>query len=336
MSDLITILFFSFLLTVFSSKRVISLLKKSQGKGQPIRNDGPESHLSKAGTPTMGGLIIISCVLICAIIACRLNDIIVPILFVMISYGLIGFSDDYSKVKKQTTKGIKAKLRLVLEFVIAWVALGYIQIKVTPSTVVNVPFLKEGIEFGYAYYILASLAIVGTANATNLTDGLDGLLTGPVIMLFATFAVMIYMISQKIYPEGRFGPLLNFNEIDELLKLCIIFIGVCLGFLWYNANPAKVFMGDVGSLALGGAIGTISILLRQEIYLIVMGGLFVVEALSVMLQVASYKMRKKRIFRMAPIHHHFEKAGMAENTVVMRFWIVNLMLCILGLHLTFM
>lgn len=336
MSDSITILFSSFVLAVFSTGKFTHLLKRLQGKGQPIRNDGPQSHLSKAGTPTMGGIIIISCILVCAVILCDVHDVILPVLFVMITYGLIGFSDDYSKIKKQNTKGIKAKLRLALEFIIAWMAVWYVQMKVNPSTAVNVPFLSKGIELGYAYYVLASVAIVGTANATNLTDGLDGLLTGTVIILFATFSAVIYMISHQIYPGGRFGVLLQPEEMNELLKLCLIFVGVCLGFLWHNTNPAKVFMGDVGSLAIGGAIGTTAVLLRQEIFLIIMGGVFVLEALSVILQVASYKMRKKRIFRMAPIHHHFEQVGMAENTIVVRFWIVHLMLCLFGIYLSFM
>ncbi len=330
MYNFFIVLFTSFTITVLAGKKSIQLLRALQGNGQPIRDDGPETHIKKAGTPTMGGLLIIMCILLCTGIFCEITKILIPIIFVLISYGLIGFLDDYSKVKKQTTKGIKAKLRLLLEFVVAGIVIWY----VNPSTNINIPFVQNGLDFGLLYYVLASLVIVGTANSTNLTDGLDGLLSGTVIMVFTCFLASCYMIINHIYPEGKFGMNLDNTEMFDLMAFCYITIGVFLGFLWYNANPAKVFMGDVGSLSIGGVIGTIAIILKQEIYLVIIGGVFVAEALSVIIQVVSYKIRKKRVFLMAPIHHHFEKMGISENTVVMRFWIVNLLLCICGMFLT--
>jgi phospho-N-acetylmuramoyl-pentapeptide-transferase len=325
-------LFCSFFITILIMNWGIKWLKKWQGKGQPIRDDGPQTHLKKAGTPTMGGIFIITCTSIYSSIFCSITRELIIILFVMLSYGLIGFMDDYSKVKKQTSKGIRAKLRLVLEFVVAAAVLSILN----PPTTINVPFLADGIELGAIYYLLASIAIVGTANATNLTDGLDGLLSGSVIMVFACFLVSCYMVVSGMYPEGKYGLGLSNDSIINLMMFCILIIGIFLGFLWYNANPAKVFMGDVGSLSIGGVIGTIAVMLRQEIYLVIIGGIFVAEALSVMIQVLSYKTRKKRVFLMAPIHHHFEKMGLDENTVVVRFWIVNLILCVLGMFLTTM
>jgi phospho-N-acetylmuramoyl-pentapeptide-transferase len=330
MYNLFISLLTSFIITILIGKKSIQLLKNWQGKGQPIRNDGPESHMKKAGTPTMGGILIVASILFYTGIFCKITSTVIPIILVLISYSFIGFLDDYSKVKKQTTKGIKAKLRLLLEFVVAGAVIWYIN----PSTIINIPFVQNGLELGVLYYILASIIIVGTANSTNLTDGLDGLLSGLVIMVFTSFLVSCYMIVNKIYPEAKYGANLNSAEILNLMVLCCIVIGVFLGFLWYNANPAKIFMGDVGSLGIGGVIGTISIILKQEIYLVIIGGIFVAEALSVMIQVTSYKMRKKRVFLMAPIHHHFEKMGISENTVVMRFWIINLLLCICGILLT--
>lgn len=325
-------LFCSFIITLLIMNWGIRWLRGWQGKGQPIRDDGPQTHLKKAGTPTMGGILIIVCISVYSLIFCSITKELIIILFVMLSYGLIGFMDDYSKVKKQTSKGIRAKLRLVLEFLVAAVVLFILN----PQTIINVPFLVNGLELSAFYYLLASIVIVGTANSTNLTDGLDGLLSGSVIMVFGCFLASCYMIISCIYPEGKYGLGLSNDALINLMMFCIIMIGVLLGFLWYNATPAKVFMGDVGSLAVGGVIGTVAVMLRQEIYLIIIGGIFVAEALSVMIQVFSYKTRKKRVFLMAPIHHHFEKMGLDENTVVVRFWIVNLILCVLGMFLTTM
>lgn len=331
MFDLLIVLVFSFGATLAIGGKAINVLRSLQGRGQPIRDDGPASHFSKVGTPTMGGLIIIGCVLLSTAIFCQYTNAILLLSFVMITYGAIGFMDDYAKVKKQTTNGIKAKLRLAAEFSVAGIVLYCIK---GSSTQVTIPFIATPIEFGWLYYILASMAIVGTANSTNLTDGLDGLLIVPTIIIFSTFIGAIYMLNAGIYPKGKFPVNLSSDEIYELIRFCVIFIGVSLGFLWFNSNPASIFMGDVGSLAIGGAIGTLAVILHQEIFLIIGGGVFVAEALSVMIQVGSYRMRKKRVFLMAPIHHHFEKMGLPENKVVARFWIVSLLLGLFNLYLT--
>ncbi len=330
MVNLFFILFLSFLFAILSGKKFIQIMRRWQSKGQPIRNDGPESHLKKVGTPTMGGLLIIASVIILAAIFST-STIVVPLLFIMITYGCIGFMDDYMKIKKQTVKGIKAKLRLVVEFIIAGVALFYIN----PTTTIRIPLIDNHLDIGYLYYLLASFAIVGCANATNLTDGLDGLLTGTSIIVLATFVFIIFMIENNIYPPERLDIEINSKNMNNLMAFLTIFIGVLLGFLWYNSNPARIFMGDVGSLAIGGVIGTTVVILKQELLLVVIGGIFVAEALSVMIQVFSYKLWKKRVFLMAPIHHHFEKMNTAENTVVIRFWIVNCLLCAFAIWLIF-
>lgn len=328
MPNLFLVLLVSFLLTTLSGKNFIQIMRRWQGKGQPIRDDGPESHLKKVGTPTMGGLLIIACVMGCSAIFIH-SYIVLPLLFVMTTYGCIGFIDDYAKVKKQTVKGLKAKLRLAVEFVVAWVVLWYIN----PTTTIRIPLINDPLDIGNMYYLLASIAIVGSANATNLTDGLDGLLAGTSAIVLATIVFIIFIVVHNIYPIEKLDVKINQEDLYQLMTFCIIFIGVLLGFLWYNSNPARIFMGDVGSLAIGGCIGTIAVVLKQELLLVVIGGVFVAEALSVIIQVFSYKLYKKRVFRMAPIHHHFEKMNIAENTVVMRFWVVNLLLCVFGIWL---
>lgn len=330
MSDLFLVLFLSFLFATLSGKKFIQVMRKWQGKGQPIRDDGPESHLRKVGTPTMGGLLIIGCMTVISMIVYSTN-IVLPLLFIMTTYGCIGFMDDYAKVKKQTVKGMKANLRLLIEFIIAGIVLWYIN----PTTTVRIPFINSALDIGYLYYLLAIIAIVGSANATNLTDGLDGLLAGTSIIVLATFVFIIFMVVHNIYPIEKLDVKMHQEDIYSLMVFCTSFIGVLLGFLWYNSNPARIFMGDVGSIAIGGFIGTTAVILKQELLLIVIGGVFVAEALSVMIQVFSYRLRKKRVFLMAPIHHHFEKMKIAENTLVMRFWIVNFLLCALGIWLIF-
>lgn len=335
MHQFIIALIGSFLITLLVGKKVIIQLKKIQPYGQPIRINGPETHHKKAGTVTMGGIIIIFCTIICTLLFCKINAQLLIILFVMISYGLIGFIDDYTKVIKKNTNGTKAIIRLIIEFLIAGISLWLIKKYINQTTYVNIPLLDNAVNFGASYYLLASIAIVGTANATNLTDGLDGLLSGTVIMIFISFCIISYMIIDgHFYPEAKYGFMKYPNAILELTVFYATIIGILIGFLWYNANPARVFMGDVGSLSLGGMIGIIAVLLRQEIFLIIIGGLFVCEALSVIIQVGSYKLRGKRVFLMTPIHHHFEKLGWHENTIVIRFWIVNFILCVLGIFLT--
>ncbi len=319
----------SFLVTTFSGKSFIRLMSKWQGKGQPIRDDGPESHLKKVGTPTMGGILIIVLLLGFSSVI-PVTEIILPVLFITTTYSCIGFLDDYAKVTKQTVKGLTAKLRLLVEFIIAGIVLYYIN----PTTTVRIPILSSSLDLGYLYYVLASIIIVGSANATNLTDGLDGLLTGTSLIVLSTLVLIMFMIVNNIV-DLRESLSIGEQDIYSLMTLCTTLIGILLGFLWYNANPARIFMGDVGSLAIGGFIGTVAVIIKQELLLVVIGGIFVAEALSVIIQVASYKLRKKRVFLMAPIHHHFEKLGIAENTVVMRFIVVNYLLCAFSLWLIF-
>lgn len=330
MSTILIGLILSFLITLLIGKESINYLRKFQGAGQPIRNDGPESHLKKIGTPTMGGLLILVVTTIVTLFLCKFHSVALILLFVMISYGFIGFIDDYRKVKKQTTNGFPAKLRLLLEFVISGIVIYLIQTHIHCDTSIRIPF--TAFDIGWLYYPLASIVIVGTANSTNLTDGLDGLLIGMVMMVLSCFLIVCYFCMNGIYEAGRFG--FDIHDMEILMIFCGVLIGVSIGFLWYNANPAMVFMGDVGSLSLGGVIGTIALMLKQEIFLLILGGIFVIEALSVIIQVLSYKIRKKRVFLMAPIHHHFEKLGISENKVVMRFWIVQLLLCFISMSLT--
>ena len=322
MLSLFWILLLSFFLTTFSGKRFIEVMRKWQRNGQPIRNDGPESHMKKVGTPTMGGLLIIGSITICSLIF-NSSKIVLPLLFIMITYGSIGFLDDYAKVKKQTVKGLKAIVRLLMEFIISAIVLWYIN----PTTTIRLPFVNDILDIGYLYYLLGMVVIVGSANATNLTDGLDGLLVGTSAIVITTFIFIILMIIYNFYPIGKLDIKISQDNIYNLLVFCTIFLGTLLGFLWYNANPARIFIGDIGSLAIGGIIGTIAILLKLEILLVIIGGVFVAEALSVIIQVSFYKLYKKRLFLMAPIHHHFEKMNIMENIVVIRFWIINFLLC---------
>lgn len=331
MHTIFIVLLISFLLTILVGKKFIQFMIKWQGEGQPIRNDGPETHMLKIGTPTMGGLLIICIILICSAIF-TISTIILPLLFITVAYGSIGFIDDYAKIKKQNTKGLKAKTRLLLELIIAAIVIWYID----PITIIRIPFIDRILDLGLLYYFFAIIVVVGSANATNLTDGLDGLLSGTAIIALSTFVLIILMILYNIYPITKLDVTLDQNDLYDLIALYSIVIGVLLGFLWYNASPARIFMGDVGSLAIGGLIGITAIILKQEILLIIIGGIFVIEALSVIIQVISYKIRKKRIFLMAPIHHHFEKLNIPENTIVIRFWIISLLLSYLSLWSIFL
>ncbi len=314
--------------------KFIAWLKLRQGKGQPIRSDGPDSHLlTKKGTPTMGGLLILWCFSISTLLWADLSNIfVISCLVVTLGFGLIGFMDDYAKVTKNSSAGVSGKIRLLLEFIFASLAVWAVMSLTHP--IVKLPFIKDALIdlslFGGVFFVLfGSLVIVGAGNAVNLTDGLDGLATMPVIIATATFAIFAYVAGNakfadylQIYPVPGAG---------ELTVFCGALIGACLGFLWYNAPPAKVFMGDTGSLALGGAIGSVAVVTKQELALIIVGGLFVVEAMSVIIQVAWFKRTGKRVFLMAPIHHHFEKKGWAEPTIVIRFWIISLILALIGL-----
>ncbi len=309
--------------------RFIDMLRVRQGKGQPIREDGPQTHLAKRGTPTMGGLmILIALVISMAVWMDLTNPLVWACIAVTVGFGIIGFLDDFDKVRKASHKGVSGRVRLALEFVVAGVAAYLIVGQV--GTDLYVPFLSgHYIPLGPFYYIFAAVVIVGAGNAVNLTDGLDGLATMPVIIAAGTFAIIAYLAGRFDYAHYLGIP--HVPGAGELAILCAGIMGAGLAFLWFNAPPAAVFMGDTGSLALGGALGTIAVAAHHEIVLAIVGGLFVLEAVSVIVQVFWFKRTGRRVFRMAPIHHHFEQLGWAEATVVIRFWIVSIVLALLGL-----
>ena len=326
-------IFTALLFVMLFGPAMIDMLRVKQGKGQPIRSDGPQTHFAKAGTPTMGGLMILAGFLVATLLWSNLSNLYVwTVLFVTLGYGGIGFYDDYLKVTKRTTSGFSSRFRLSLEIIIAAIA-TYAFVKLgTPgfSDALTVPFFKTVmIPLGLFYVFFGVVVIAGAGNAVNLTDGLDGLAIVPVMIAAATFGLIAYL-SGNI----KFANYLQIHYVagsGELAVLCGALIGAGLGFLWFNAPPAMIFMGDTGSLALGGALGAIAVATKHEIVLAVVGGLFVLEALSVIIQVASFKMTGKRVFRMAPLHHHFEQKGWAEATVVVRFWIISVCLALIGL-----
>lgn len=312
---------------------LINLLRRRQGKGQPIREDGPESHFAKAGTPTMGGLLILTALLVSTLLWARLDTAYVWIvLFVTYSYGLIGFADDYAKVSKSNTKGVSSKIRLGLGLLIAAIAAVWAA-SVHPDELscrLALPVFKDVLlNLSFAYIPFAMIVIVGAANAVNLTDGLDGLAIMPVMIAAATLGAIAYVVGRVDFTD--YLGLHYVPGTGEILVFTAALIGGGLGFLWFNAPPAAVFMGDTGSLALGGALGAIAVATKHEIVLAIVGGLFVVEALSVIIQVAYFKRTGKRVFLMAPIHHHYEKKGWSEPTIVIRFWIISLVLALVGL-----
>jgi phospho-N-acetylmuramoyl-pentapeptide-transferase len=313
---------------------IIDHLRLRQGKGQPIRTDGPQSHIiAKKGTPTMGGLMILSGLVVSTLLwANPLNPYVWIVLAVTLGFGFIGFYDDYLKVTKQNSTGFAGRIRLVLEAIIALVAC-YALVKLgrdATSTSLAVPFLKDVIlNFGWFFVIFGAFVIVGAGNAVNLTDGLDGLAIVPVMIASASFGFIAYLAGNAVFSDY-----LQINYVPgagELAVVCGAVLGAGLGFLWFNAPPASIFMGDTGSLALGGMLGSIAVAVKHEIVLAVIGGLFVLEAVSVIVQVASFKLTGKRIFRMAPIHHHFEQLGWTEPQIVIRFWIISVMLALAGL-----
>jgi phospho-N-acetylmuramoyl-pentapeptide-transferase len=309
--------------------RFISLLREKQGKGQPIRSDGPESHLAKKGTPTMGGLMILIALTISTLLWMDMgNGFVWAALLVTLAFGAIGFMDDYDKVTKQSHKGVSGRTRLLLEFLIAGLACTWIASRT--GTTLYLPFLKDaGLALGFVYIGFAAFIVTGFGNAVNLTDGLDGLATMPVIIATSAFAIIAYLVGNI-----KFSDYLGIHHVPgagELGVFCAALIGGCLSFLWYNAPPAKVFMGDTGSLALGGALGTIAVITNHELVLVLIGAVFVAETLSVMIQVFWFKRTGRRVFLMAPLHHHFEKKGWPESTVVVRFWIVAILSALVGL-----
>jgi phospho-N-acetylmuramoyl-pentapeptide-transferase len=313
---------------------IIDHLRLRQGKGQPIRTDGPQSHLvTKKGTPTMGGLMILSGLLVSTVLwANPLNPYVWIVLAVTLGFGFVGFYDDYLKVTKQTHSGFAGRIRLLIEALIALAACyALVRLGRPPfSTSLALPFVKDVVlNLGWFFVLFGAFIMVGAGNAVNLTDGLDGLAIVPVMIAAASFGMIAYLAGNAVFAEY-----LQINYVagtGELAVLCGAVLGAGLGFLWFNAPPASIFMGDTGSLALGGLIGSVAVAVKHEIVLAVIGGLFVLEAVSVIVQVASFKLTGKRVFRMAPLHHHFEQKGWTEPQIVIRFWIISVMLALAGL-----
>jgi phospho-N-acetylmuramoyl-pentapeptide-transferase len=313
---------------------MIAHLRLRQGKGQPIREDGPASHLvSKRGTPTMGGLMILSGVTVATVLwANPSNPYVWIVLGVTLSFGLVGFYDDYLKVTKQSHGGFAGRARLLIEAIIAAAACFAIASLGRPpfATSLAFPVFKELVfDLGWFFVIFGAFIIVGAGNAVNLTDGLDGLAIGPVMIASLSFALIAYLAGNAVYSD--YLQIHFVSGTGELMVLCGAVMGAGLGFLWYNAPPASIFMGDTGSLALGGMLGTVAVATKHEIALAIIGGLFVLEAISVIVQVVSFKLTGKRVFRMAPLHHHFEQKGWTEPQIVIRFWIISIVLALAGL-----
>lgn len=322
----------AFILFLFGPM-MIRALKKRQGKGQPIRADGPETHFAKAGTPTMGGLMILVAITISSLLWANLgNTYVQVILVVTLGFGAIGFYDDYLKVSKQSDKGFPGRIRLLLEFLLASLACFVLMTNGEEpfATSLTFPFFKEFVlNLGVFFIPFGAFVIVGAGNAVNLTDGLDGLAIVPVMIAAGSFGLIAYLSGNAIFADY-----LQIHFVlgtGEIAVICGSIIGAGLGFLWFNAPPAAIFMGDTGSLSLGGMIGASAVATKHEIVLGIIGGLFVIEALSVIIQVASFKLTGKRVFRMAPIHHHYEKKGWTESQVVVRFWIISIVFALIGL-----
>lgn len=327
-------MFTALILSFYFGPKIIRWLKSKQAEGQPIRDDGPESHLvTKKGTPTMGGVMILLAVGFSTLLWADLSNIYVwVVLLVTLGFGAIGFADDYLKLTKRNHKGLSSRRKLFWQAVIAVAAAVVIQgaAPLGLNAALAVPFFKNIlINAGALYIPFALIVIIGASNAVNLTDGLDGLAIVPVMIVAGCFALIAYLVGNIIF--ANYLQLHHIPGSGELAVFCSALVGASLGFLWFNAPPARVFMGDTGSLSLGGALGAISVITKHEFVLAIIGGLFVIEAVSVMVQVASFKLTGKRIFRMAPIHHHFEKLGWQEPTIVIRFWIIACIFALLGL-----
>lgn len=318
------------IISILWGKYFISFMKRKQF-GQIIRDDGPESHFKKKGTPTMGGVFMLGSIFLTTLICGNFFSLPLQItLGVTFSYFLLGFYDDYLKVLKKDTKGVSAKGKLLWQFGTSAIAMYLMVSQNIINTEVYFPFFKAPlIDIGYWYVLFGSIVIVGFSNAVNLTDGLDGLAIGPIMVSAATMGLLTYVTGHKEISQYLYIP--YFEGMGELTVLTAAIIGAGIGFLWYNSYPAQIFMGDVGSLSLGGTLGTIAVLAKSEFLFVVIGGIFVIEALSVIIQVVSFKTRGVRVFKMAPIHHHFEKLGWPETKVTVRFWIISVCLAIMAL-----
>jgi phospho-N-acetylmuramoyl-pentapeptide-transferase len=333
-------MFTAALIVFLFGPRIIASLRVRQGRGQPIRADGPQTHFLKAGTPTMGGLMMLAGIIGSSLLWADLSSVyVVTTLLVTLGFGAIGFYDDYLKVTKQSHKGFSGKARLGIEFMIAGVAVFFIMKASMAAgnaggaefgSSLAFPFFKDLlVDLGWFFVVFGAFVIVAAGNAVNLTDGLDGLAIVPVMIAAASFGAIAYLAGNAVfanYLQIHFVP-----GTGELAVILGAVIGAGLGFLWFNAPPAAIFMGDTGSLSLGGLIGTVAVATKHEIVMAIIGGLFVMEALSVIIQVASFKLTGKRVFLMAPIHHHFEKKGWTESQVVVRFWIISVGLAMIGL-----
>ncbi|MBL7665466.1 MAG: phospho-N-acetylmuramoyl-pentapeptide-transferase [Bacteriovoracaceae bacterium] len=319
-----------FFIAIFWGKRFIAYMKERQF-GQSIRELGPESHKKKQGTPTMGGVFIIGSIMLSSLIVGNFNSMpYLLCLIVLVSYFFLGAADDYLKILKKNSAGVSARGKLLWQFLTAGIV-GYLMLayEVTDSEL-YLPFLKAPLfNLGWLYIAFAAVVIVGSSNAVNLTDGLDGLATGSIAISASTLGLLAYVAGHYEISSYLYVPFVD--STGELVVLVSCIVGSCIGFLWYNSNPAEVFMGDCGSLSLGGALGTIAVMTKNEFLFVLIGGIFVMEAVSVILQVASFKMTKKRIFKMAPIHHHFELKGWPEPKVIARFWIIGMILSILAI-----
>ena len=323
----------SLVISFIIGPKMIEWLRCKQGDGQPIRDDGPETHLLKKGTPTMGGLMILIALSISTILwADMSNQYIWAVLFVSIAFGFIGFLDDFLKIRRGSSSGLSSGLKLLIQvlfgFAVTYIIVGLFEPGMKNN--LSIPFFKDFIiDLGWFFLPFSVLVIVGASNAVNLTDGLDGLAIVPVMIAGGCFALIAYLVGNTVF--SNYLQIHHVIGAGELSIFCGALIGSGLGFLWFNAPPAMVFMGDTGSLSLGGALGTISIITKHELVLVIIGGLFVLETASVIVQVASFKLTGKRVFKMAPLHHHFEKKGWAEPTIVIRFWIIAFILALIGL-----
>lgn len=301
--------------------------------GQPVRDDGPQSHLSKAGTPTMGGMLILIAIVVSTLLWADLsNRYVWVVLVVTLLFGIIGWVDDYKKLVRRDPKGLASRYKYFWQSLVGLGAALYLysSVQFPGETQLIVPFFKDvAIELGWVYVLLAYFVIVGSSNAVNLTDGLDGLAILPAVMVAGALAIFAYVTGHVKFAEYLSIPYIS--GVGEVAVFCAALVGAGLGFLWFNTHPAQVFMGDIGALALGAALGVIAVIVRQELVLFVMGGVFVIETVSVILQVASFKLTGKRIFRMAPLHHHFELKGWPEPRVIVRFWIITIILVLVGL-----